>query len=47
MGIKLGLVNKMLAKVVKERFDYKSGYDEKAPMPMCSFKLEDKEEFIK
>ncbi|MFC1585699.1 4Fe-4S binding protein [Fibrobacterota bacterium] len=46
MDIKIDLVNRKLAKVVQERFDYKAGKDIKAPFPMASFKLDDKEEFI-
>ncbi|MFH1760657.1 MAG: 4Fe-4S binding protein [bacterium] len=46
MSIKIGLINKKLARVVKERFDYESGRDPGAAMPMASFKVEDGGEFI-
>jgi len=47
VNIPLNLVNQKMILVVKDAFDYKSGYDEKVHPPMIVFNPEDKENFIK
>ncbi|MBI5903407.1 MAG: 4Fe-4S dicluster domain-containing protein [Deltaproteobacteria bacterium] len=47
VNIPLNLVNQKLITVVKDAFDYRSGYDETAHPPMIVFSPEDKENFIK
>lgn len=47
VNIPLNLVNQKLITVVKDAFDYRSGYDEAAHPPMIVFSPEDKENFIK
>lgn len=47
VNIPLNLVNQKLVMVVKDAFDYRSGYDEKVHPPMIVFDPEDKENFIK
>jgi ferredoxin len=47
VNIPLNLVNQKLAIVVKDAFDYRSGYDEKAHPPLIVFNPDDKEDFIK
>ena len=46
MGIDLTLITRELAKIVKERFDFKSGLDLETPIPFGSFKYDDKEDFM-
>ena len=47
VNIPLNLVNQKMILVVKDAFDYKSGYDEKVHPPMIVFNPDDKENFIK
>ncbi|MBI5587677.1 MAG: 4Fe-4S dicluster domain-containing protein [Deltaproteobacteria bacterium] len=47
VNIPLNLVNQKMILVVKDAFDYRSGYDEKVHPPMIVFNPEDKENFIK
>ncbi len=47
VGIPLSLLNRKLAKSVKERFGYEPGYDKEASPPFTDFKPQDPEEFIK
>ncbi|HAO93049.1 MAG TPA: Fe-S oxidoreductase [Deltaproteobacteria bacterium] len=47
VNIPLNLVNQKLITVVKEAFDYRSGYDEKVHPPMIVFSPDDRENFIK
>ncbi len=47
VNIPLNLINKKLAHVSVEGFEYKSGYDEKAHPPMIVFSPDDKENFIR
>jgi formate dehydrogenase subunit beta len=47
VGIPLSLLNRKLAKSVKERFDYEPGYDKEVSPPFTDFKPQDSEEFIK
>ena len=47
VNIPLNLVNQKLAGVVKESFDYKSGYDHEEHPPMIVYKEEDEENFIR
>lgn len=47
MGIKIGLINKKLARVVKDNFNYEAGRDAGEPPLTASYKVEDKEKFIK
>lgn len=46
-GIPLSLINRKVAKVVLESFDYRAGDDPKAEAPIGSFRLDDSQEFIK
>ncbi|WKZ33481.1 MAG: 4Fe-4S dicluster domain-containing protein [Thermodesulfobacteriota bacterium] len=47
VNIPLNLVNQKMIMVVKDAFDFKSGYDEKVHPPMIVFSPDDKENFIK
>ncbi|MBI5888869.1 MAG: 4Fe-4S dicluster domain-containing protein [Deltaproteobacteria bacterium] len=47
VNIPLNLLNQKMIMVVKDSFDFKSGYDEKTHPPMIVFSPDDKEEFIK
>ena len=47
VNIPLNLINQKMIGVVKESFDFKSGYDEKTHPPMIVFSPDDKENFIK
>ena len=47
VNIPLNLVNQKMIMVVKDSFDFKSGYDEKVHPPMIVFSPDDKENFIK
>lgn len=47
VDIPLSLLNRRLAKSVKERFGYEPGYDKEAPPPFTDFKPQDPQEFIK
>lgn len=47
VGIPLSLLNRRLAKSVKERFDYEPGYDKEKAPPFTDFKQEDSQEFIR
>ncbi|MBW7957594.1 MAG: 4Fe-4S dicluster domain-containing protein [Deltaproteobacteria bacterium] len=47
VNIPLNLMNQKMIMVVKDAFDFKSGYDEKAHPPMIVFSPDDKENFIK
>jgi len=47
VGIPLSLLNRRLARSVKERFGYESGYDKELPPPFTDFKPQDPQEFIK
>jgi formate dehydrogenase subunit beta len=46
-NIPLNLVNRKMAMVVKESFDYSAGYDKEEHPPMIVYSPEDKENFIK
>jgi len=47
VNIPLNLINQKMIGVVKESFDFKSGYDEKTHPPMIVFSPDDRENFIK
>jgi ferredoxin len=47
VDIPLNLINQKLASVMKEAFDYKSGYDPGEHPPMIVYSPDDKENFIK
>ncbi len=47
VNIPLNVINQKMITVVKDAFDYKSGYDEKAHPPMIVFSPDDKDDFIK
>ena len=44
--IRLDLINRKLARVVEERFDYRAGVDPDASPPLTEFRDDDSEEFI-
>jgi coenzyme F420-reducing hydrogenase delta subunit/ferredoxin len=46
-NIPLNLINRKLAMVSEEHFNYRSGYDEKAHPPMVVYHPDDKEHFIR
>lgn len=46
-GIPLTLLYKKLSKEVKDHYDYEAGCDSEAAPPMCSFKNNDSEDFIR
>jgi ferredoxin len=46
VGIPLGLINRKVADVVEERFQYRASDDPDKPAPIGAFRLEDDEEFI-
>ncbi len=46
VGIPLGLLNRKLAMVVDEHFDYRATDDPEVPGPLGSFRSDDAEEFI-
>jgi len=46
MGIDLTFIIRSLEKIVKERFDFKSGLDLETLPPMMTFKMEDGQEFM-
>ncbi len=47
MDIPLTLLNKKLALEVRDHFEYESGYNHEAAPPLATFKIDDKEDFIK
>jgi ferredoxin len=47
MQVDLRFINKKLQLIVKERFDYIPGLNQEELQPLCTYKLQDKEEFIK
>jgi len=47
VNIPLNLLNQKMIMVVKDSFDFKSGYDENTHPPMIVFSPDDKEDFIK
>ncbi|OGP24860.1 MAG: hypothetical protein A2X99_02515 [Deltaproteobacteria bacterium GWB2_55_19] len=47
VNIPLNLVNQKMIQVVKDAFDFRSGYDEKTHPPMIVFSPDDKDDFIK
>ncbi len=47
VNIPLSLLNRRLAKSVKERFGYEPGYDKEAAPPFTDFKPQDPQEFVK
>lgn len=46
MNIKIGLINKKLAKVVQDSFGYRAGLDPDAPMLVATYNVDDDEGFI-
>ena len=46
VDIPLGLINRALARVVAERFDYRPGDDPSVPAPIGAFRVDDGQEFI-
>ncbi|MBA4310679.1 MAG: Fe-S oxidoreductase [Chlorobiaceae bacterium] len=46
-NIPLSLLNKKMAKVVYDNFNYQAGLDDKAKSPLADFKFQDKEDFIR
>lgn len=46
MEIDLSIINRELEKIVKERFDFTSGIDLEAKIPLATYKLDDKEDFM-
>jgi ferredoxin len=44
--IRLDLINRKLAQVVEQRFDYQAGTDAEAAPPLTEFRDDDSEEFI-
>lgn len=47
VDIPLNLINQKMAEVVKEAFDYRSGYDPEAHPPLIVYSPDDTEDFIK
>ena len=47
VGIPLGLLNRKIARVVAERFDYSVSDDPEKPAPIGTYLLEDEQEFIR
>lgn len=47
MNIPLSLLNRRLARSVKERFGYEPGYNKEAAPPFTDFKQQDPQEFIR
>jgi ferredoxin len=47
MDIPLGLLNRKLAREVRDNFNYEAGYDHTASPAMASFRTDDQEEFIR
>jgi ferredoxin len=47
MDIPLGLLNRKLAREVRDNFAYEAGYDHTAPPAMASYRASDQEEFIR
>jgi formate dehydrogenase (coenzyme F420) beta subunit len=45
-GIPLGLLNRKVARIVAERFDYRTGDDPSVPAPIGAYSLSDSQEFI-
>jgi Fe-S oxidoreductase len=46
MGIDLRTFTQKMAQDVKEMFDYSPGFSADVPVPLCAYKLDDKQEFI-
>ncbi len=46
MGIPIGLLNRKMAKVMKERFEYQTNDNPEEPAPIGTFRLDDEQEFI-
>ncbi len=46
-GIPISLINRKVAKVVEERFEYRASDDPEADAPIGTFRTEDSQEFIK
>jgi len=46
MGIDLNIITRKLEKIVKERYNFTSGIDNKTLPPMMAFKMQDSEEFM-
>ena len=44
--IRLDLINRKLAQVVEQRFDYRPGIDPKAPPALTEFRDDDDDEFV-
>ena len=46
MGINIRLLNRKMAKTVKDRYDFETGVKKEEPPPMATHKLDDPQEFI-
>ncbi|MHC4137767.1 MAG: hydrogenase iron-sulfur subunit [Planctomycetota bacterium] len=46
VNLRLDLINRKLAQVVEQRFDYRAGTDPEASPPLTEFKDDDSEEFV-
>jgi ferredoxin len=46
MNIPIGLINRKLSGLVRERFGYEAGMDPEKPAPLVTFKPDDPEDFI-
>ena len=46
IGIELALINRKLAKIVKERFNFVSGLDLETVPPMMAHKMNDPQDFM-
>ncbi|HOX28753.1 MAG TPA: 4Fe-4S dicluster domain-containing protein, partial [bacterium] len=47
VGIPLNLLTAKMRKEIREKYGYEAGCDPDAPAPMCNFKPDDKEDFIR
>ncbi|MHA1249197.1 MAG: 4Fe-4S ferredoxin [Candidatus Helarchaeota archaeon] len=46
MGIDLTIINQKLEKIVKDRFDFIAGVDLDTPLPLATYKFDDKEDYM-